>query len=133
MTLCFIFAGMAQKFVDDKVAQNKVMVFSKSYCPFCKMAKEALGETGVKYGLVELDERGTVCLIHCSHLLTLFTLVVNYTDDCAAIQDYLLQLTGARSVPRVFIGGKCIGGGSETRALLDQGKLIPMLKECGAL
>ena len=55
------------------------------------------------------------------------------TGACSAIQDYLLKLTGARSVPRVFIGGKCIGGGSETRALHDQGKLIPMLKECGAL
>ena len=26
------------------------------------------------------------------------------------------QLTGARSVPRVFIDGKCIGGGDETMA-----------------
>ena len=49
---------MAQQFVDEKVKNNKVMVFSKSYCPFCKMAKDALNETGVKYGLVELDERG---------------------------------------------------------------------------
>lgn len=54
-------------------------------------------------------------------------------DDCSAIQDYLLKITGARSVPRVFIGGNCIGGGSETRALQDQGKLVPMLKEIGAL
>ena len=26
------------------------------------------------------------------------------------------QLTGASSVPRVFIGGRCIGGGDETAA-----------------
>ena len=51
---------MAQAYVDDKVKNNKVMVFSKSYCPYCKMAKDALGSTGVKYELVELDERGTV-------------------------------------------------------------------------
>ena len=50
---------MAQKFVDEKVANNKVMVFSKSYCPYCKMAKDVLKEVGVQYGLVELDERGT--------------------------------------------------------------------------
>lgn len=54
-------------------------------------------------------------------------------DDCDAIQDYLNSLTGARSVPRVFISGKCIGGGTETRTLKDQGKLVPMLKEAGAL
>lgn len=128
---------MAQQFVDEKVKNNKVMVFSKSYCPFCKMAKEALGETGVKYGLIELDERGMKLIIHAG-ILTIFS-IVNYfyppglADDGSAIQDYLLKLTGARSVPRVFIGGKCIGGGSETRALQDQGKLVPMLKEIGAL
>ena len=49
------------------------------------------------------------------------------------IQDYLLQLTGARSVPRVFIGGKCIGGGSETKGLHETGQLVPLLKSVGAL
>lgn len=58
IALCFLCVDMAQKYVDDKVAQNKVMVFSKSYCPYCKMAKDVLNEVGVKYGLVELDERG---------------------------------------------------------------------------
>ena len=60
---------MAQQFVDEKIKTNKVMVFSKSYCPFCKMAKEALNDTGVKYGLVELDERGII--IH-ARILTIF-------------------------------------------------------------
>jgi len=27
------------------------------------------------------------------------------------VQDILLSLTGARTVPRVFVDGKCIGGG----------------------
>lgn len=63
----------------------------------------------------------------------MFLFPLFFVDDCSAIQDYLLKLTGARSVPRVFINGKCVGGGSETRALQDQGKLVPMLKEIGAL
>ena len=123
---------MAQKYVDDMVANNKVMVFSKSYCPFCKMAKDSLNSTGVKYGLAELDEKGIIII---SVLLFYYNVALHCADssECSAIQDYLLQLTGARSVPRVFIGGKCIGGGSETRALQDQGKLVPMLKEVGAL
>ena len=32
------------------------------------------------------------------------------------LQAYMKQLTGASSVPRVFIGGSCIGGGDETSA-----------------
>ena len=66
-------------------------------------------------------------------LFTYIFVVVYTADDGDAIQDYLKKITGARSVPRVFIGGKCIGGGSETRSLQDQGKLVPLLKEVGAL
>ncbi len=36
-------------------------------------------------------------------------------------------------VPRVFIGGKFVGGGDETRTLDRQGKLRPMLEEVGAI
>ena len=43
------------------------------------------------------------------------------------------QLTGGRSVPRVFIGGKCIGGGDETEGAHRSGKLQGMLESAGAL
>lgn len=36
-------------------------------------------------------------------------------------------------VPRVFINGKFVGGGSEVKALQSSGKLKPMLQEVGAL
>ena len=42
-------------------------------------------------------------------------------------------MTGARSVPRVFIGGKSKGGGTDIKKLQDEGKLTPLLKEVGAL
>ena len=48
-------------------------------------------------------------------------------------QDYLKSKTGARSVPRVFIGGKCLGGGDETAKAAADGSLKTMLKEVGAL
>ena len=44
--------------MDKKVADNAVVMFSKTYCPFCKMAKTALNEAGGNYLTVELDERG---------------------------------------------------------------------------
>lgn len=34
-------------------------------------------------------------------------------------------------VPQVFVGGKFIGGASETYSLHDSKKLIPMLDEAG--
>lgn len=104
-------AGKAE-FVNLQVSSNKVVVFSKSYCPYCKKAKAALSGAGLKeYTLIELDER----------------------DDGDEIQDALLKITGARSVPRVFIGGKFVGGGDDIKKLGDQGKLKPMLQAAGAL
>jgi transposase-like protein len=31
---------MAQQFVEDNIAKQLVVIFSKSYCPYCTMAKE---------------------------------------------------------------------------------------------
>jgi len=35
-------------------------------------------------------------------------------------------------VPRIFIGGKCVGGGSETWSLHNQNRLIQLLEDAGA-
>lgn len=33
-------SGPAAVFVKEAIANNKVVIFSKSYCPYCDMAKE---------------------------------------------------------------------------------------------
>ena len=48
----------AQKIIDD----NSVVVFSKSYCPYCRASKSLLNEKHAKYFLMELDEVGTLRL-----------------------------------------------------------------------
>ncbi len=101
----------AKQFVDAAIVDNKVVVFSKSYCPYCKMAKSALDGSGGKYTVIELENR----------------------SDMDAIQDYLNTLTGGRSVPRVFIGGKFVGGGTDIEKLSKENKLKPMLQSVGAL
>ena len=50
----------AQKIIDE----NNVVVFSKSYCPYCKSTKALLSEKGAKYYLMELDEVGMFLLQH---------------------------------------------------------------------
>jgi glutaredoxin 3 len=104
----------AQNFVDEKIGTHKVAVFSKSYCPFCHKAKAALESFKYKpneFYWIEIEDR----------------------KDCQEIQDYLLKITGERTVPRVFINGRFFGGGNETeRAYLD-GSLEKTLIDVGAL
>lgn len=95
----------AQKIIDD----NSVVVFSKSYCPYCRASKSLLNEKHAKYFLMELDE----------------------VDDGAAIQDALEEITGQRSVPNIFIAQKHIGGNSDLQS--KKGQLDDLLKSAGAI
>lgn len=103
-----------KKLVEGLIKSKAVFVISKSYCPFCHKAKAALNNYKINpeaFEWMEIEDR----------------------EDCNEIQAYMKQLTGASSVPRVFIGGKCIGGGSEAEAAHKSGKLQGMLQEAGAL
>ncbi len=51
--------------------------------------------------------------------------------DGAAIQDHMMELTGGRTVPRVFIDSKFIGGADDVAAMDAAGTLGAMLREKG--
>ena len=67
----------ARKFIDEQINRHKVAVFSKSYCPYCAMAKKALNDVKTNYHLIELNQG-------------------NY--EVNAFQDLLLEMTGGRTV-----------------------------------
>jgi len=79
--------------IEELVKEHKVFLFVKTFCPHSKAAREALTAAGVDFQVKEID------------LLT--------ETEMNHIQDTLMDITGARSVPRVFINGKCIGGNSD--------------------
>ncbi|KAI8575959.1 hypothetical protein K450DRAFT_179999 [Umbelopsis ramanniana AG] len=91
--------------VEEIIANNKVAVFSKSYCPYCRRAKEALKSITSEFFVIELDE----------------------ADDGAAIQDYLQQKTGQRTVPNIFINQKHVGGCDDLLSLKSSGELQKLL------
>jgi thiol-disulfide isomerase/thioredoxin len=45
--------------VQSIIDENPVAVFSKSYCPYCRQAKELLSQSGAKFYAIELDQVGT--------------------------------------------------------------------------
>ncbi len=53
------------------------------------------------------------------------------TEDGAALQDALEEITGQRSVPNIFISQKHIGGNSDLQA--KQSQLDGLLKSAGAV
>ncbi|KAI7905360.1 glutaredoxin-1 [Cokeromyces recurvatus] len=97
--------AQVQQIVEEIIKNNKIAVFSKSYCPYCKRAKEALRELGEEFFVIELDQDA----------------------NGAAIQQYLLDKTGQRTVPNIFINQQHIGGCDSLLAAKNNGSLQKLL------
>lgn len=95
----------AKTVAQEAISTNTVMVFSKTYCPYCTRAKEALTSLNVKFTLMELD----------------------VVKDGAAVQSALEAMTGQRTVPNIFIKGQHVGGCDVTLAKIADGSLQKML------
>lgn len=93
-----------QDFVNELIKKHSIVIFSKTYCPYCKMAKEVFESLKKPYTVIELDNR----------------------EDGQDIQDALYEITGVKTVPRVFLNGECLGGGTDVKKLYDSGDLIKL-------
>lgn len=80
-----------------------VTVYSTDYCPFCDRAKALLEARGVAFEEVNVEG-----------------------DD--ARRAWLVQATGQRTVPQIFIGDESIGGFTELAALDRAGELLPRVE-----
>jgi glutaredoxin 3 len=80
----------------------KVEIYTTPYCPYCLRAKALLSRKGVSYTEVDV------------------------TGDHEK-RRWLLQVTGQRTVPQVFIDGRSMGGYDDIAALDRAGKLDPLL------
>ncbi|XP_066925765.1 thioredoxin reductase 1, cytoplasmic-like [Clytia hemisphaerica] len=91
--------------VESHNKENKVMIWSKSYCPFCKKVKEIFNNINQPYKAYELDLEA----------------------NGAEIQEALLAKTGQKTVPNVFVANKHLGGASDTEAAFKEGRLTQLL------
>lgn len=75
----------AQKFVETTINSKPVVVFSKTYCPFCvkvkKLFQEEIKVPADKMTVVEIENM----------------------PDCSAIQAVLKEITGASSVSVIVL------------------------------
>ena len=100
------------KCIEELTQKYPVVVFSKSYCPYCRRALDVLSLEGVEHPkIIDLTTH----------------------PDAQTIQSKLQSLTGRRTVPNIFVGGINIGGGDETVSLHKQQKLAHLLKQANAI
>lgn len=100
-----------EAWVRHYVENYKVVVFAKSTCPFCSLALDALKSFAPD-----------VC-----------TIMIDHSPLMPDFQDVLEHTTGARTVPRIFIGGRFIGGCDDVLKLVDANLLQGLLKDAGAI
>lgn len=81
----------------------KVVIYSKDHCSYCVRAKNLLKSKGVAF-----EEHN----------------IENKPEEMKA----LMERTGMRTVPQIFIDDKLIGGFDDMNALDKDGKLDPLLK-----
>ena len=81
-----------------------VTVYSTRICPYCMMAKRLLTQKGVPYEEIMVDGN----------------------DQLRAD---LMQRTGRRTVPQIYVGDHHVGGFDNLAALDRAGKLDPLLRD----
>ena len=80
-----------------------ILMYTSSYCPYCENAERLLSEKG--FDVIEK------ILI----------------DENPKERETMMQITGKRTVPQIFIDKKYIGGFDELRAIDLSGELDKML------
>ena len=80
-----------------------VKMYTTAVCPYCSRAKQLLKLKGVE----QIEE-------------------IRVDTDPAARQ-HMMEITGRRTVPQIFIGDTHVGGHDDLVALDSRGGLVPLL------
>lgn len=84
-----------------------VKMYTTMVCPYCIRAKQLLKARGAD----QIEEVRV--------------------DIDAAQRDVMMQVTGRRTVPQIFIGPRYVGGFDELKAMDQRGELLPLLQAQG--
>lgn len=91
---------------NSRVPAN-VIVYTTDYCPYCVRAKQLLGKKKAPFTEINVENR----------------------QD---LRSWLVQASGQRTVPQVFINGRSVGGFSDIAELDRRGELDRLLAEAPA-
>jgi len=86
------------------MAQPKIIVYSKDYCPFCMRAKMLLESRELEFEEIDI------------------------TTDTDLQQEMIKKANGQKTVPQIFIGDTHVGGFDDLKEKHDSGELDKILK-----
>ena len=81
-----------------------VIIYSTEYCPYCVHAKQLFDSLKVLYQEIRVDN-----------------------DD--KMKEQMIQRSGRRTVPQIFIGNEHVGGFDDLKALHEKGLLMKWLQD----
>lgn len=91
------------------IQRGKVIMFSKSTCPYCIKAKHKLNSLKVPFEYIETNQSGVT------------------TEQIRQLH----QFSNHRTYPNIYIGTKGIGGCDNLHDLINNKQLQPILDEQG--
>ena len=104
----------ALEFLDQATndPDNAVVLFALEWCEFCWSVRKMFAEYEIPYRSIDLDS-------------------VAYQDENRGgkIRKAIEQRTGLKTIPQIYVGGKHVGGASETFDACRDGSLAKMLEE----
>jgi glutaredoxin 3 len=95
--------------IQQQISSSKVLMYSKTWCPYCTKSKNSFGSMNIPVEVVELD----------------------LLPNGDAIQAELGRITRQTTVPNIFIAGVHVGGNSDLEAKVRSGEVIDLLERAG--
>lgn len=80
----------------------KIVIYSGRFCGYCTAAERLLQSKGVTYETIKVDEDPDIF-------------------------DHMIEITGRRTIPQIFIDDYHVGGFDDLSALNQSGKLDELL------
>ena len=104
----------AERFVDDVVRSEPVVLFALEWCEFCWSVRKLFARLGIEYRSIDLDS-------------------VEYQagDRGGKIRAVLAERTGATTIPQIYVGGEHVGGCTDLFDAWRDGSIRRRLDERG--
>ncbi|WP_268874328.1 glutaredoxin family protein [Tropicimonas marinistellae] len=94
--------------VEEIIASKPVVIFALEWCEFTWSVRNMFAEAGIDYESVDLD---SVAFLNGD------------PERATRYRAVLREITGAPTIPQIFVGGQHIGGATETFDAFNSGEL----------